>query len=66
MGAWKGFGNSQTAPFDIGGRIDGNWIANTVAAHNGTDKAHAMHNCHFYGDISCVTDTCPNQHTLIL
>eukprot|EP01083_Nonionella_stella_P066273 174361_1 len=49
---WTGYGNKAYAPFDIGGRIDGNWVKNTVDIHS-TCGASAG-NCTFHGDISVV------------
>ena len=49
---WKGALNTNTAPFDIGGRIDGNWVINTVNAHNQISCDHTHCNCFYYGDIA--------------
>eukprot|EP01084_Bolivina_argentea_P196682 337153_1 len=51
---WKGYNNNTCAPFDIGGRIDGNWVPNSVYAHNKIYSNNTHCNCHFDGDIGTI------------
>eukprot|EP01084_Bolivina_argentea_P131146 231533_1 len=47
--AWTGYNNKNRAPFDIGGRIDGNWIEPSVYQHLRTAGGAT-----YKGDVSVV------------